>query len=145
MYPDGTKVFRCVGPVTDYYKGPFIKNAPDILTIMETGGPLLSLSSNRMYLNYYNSTYGSHHRDGIFIYFDSKHNYGGNRISGINVMDIAPSILYNFQTPIPREMDGHVIPVLVESPNDIEFSKESIYRVDEEKHKISKAISLLKL
>lgn len=49
-----------------------------------------------------------HRQNGIFL-LEGKSVRRGNRLSGANIMDVAPTILHLFDLPIPRDMDGRVL------------------------------------
>ena len=51
---------------------------------------------------------GGHRPKGMII-MSGHGTRAGCRISGAGIMDVAPSILYLFGTPIPADMDGRVI------------------------------------
>jgi len=46
----------------------------------------------------------NHAQQGMFIYNDPKHNFGGQRLNGLNLMQIAPTVLQLFDLPIPIDM-----------------------------------------
>ena len=46
----------------------------------------------------------NHAQQGMFIYHDPKHDFGGQRLSGLNLMQIAPTVLQLFDLPIPIDM-----------------------------------------
>ncbi len=51
----------------------------------------------------------NHAQDGIIIYYDPKENQGGQRLSGLQLMDFAPTVLHLMGQPIPGDMQGRVI------------------------------------
>ena len=51
----------------------------------------------------------NHAQEGLFIYFDPKRNLGGRELSGLQLMDIAPTILKIMGVGIPDHMQGRVI------------------------------------
>jgi predicted AlkP superfamily phosphohydrolase/phosphomutase len=51
----------------------------------------------------------NHAQDGMIIYYDPQQNLGGMPLSGLQLMDFAPTILHLMGQPIPEEMQGHVM------------------------------------
>jgi predicted AlkP superfamily phosphohydrolase/phosphomutase len=51
----------------------------------------------------------NHARDGIFILYDPKQSLGGRELTGLEIMDIAPTLLDLIGLPVPRDMRGKVI------------------------------------
>jgi predicted AlkP superfamily phosphohydrolase/phosphomutase len=51
----------------------------------------------------------NHAQEGLFIYFDPKRKLGGKELTGLQLMDIAPTILETMGVPVPTHMQGHAI------------------------------------
>lgn len=51
----------------------------------------------------------NHAQDGLCIYYDPQQNLAGKQLSGLQLMDIAPTILNLLEVPVPDEMQGRVI------------------------------------
>ncbi len=51
----------------------------------------------------------NHAEDGIIIYYDPKQDLGGQRLSGVHLMDLAPTVLHLMRQPIPDDIQGKVI------------------------------------
>ena len=51
----------------------------------------------------------NHAQDGMIIYYDPKQNLGGQRLSGLHLMDFTPTILHLMGQPIPDDIQGKVI------------------------------------
>jgi predicted AlkP superfamily phosphohydrolase/phosphomutase len=51
----------------------------------------------------------NHAQDGIFILYDPKQHLGGKELAGLEIMDVAPTILDLMGLPVPRDMRGRVI------------------------------------
>jgi len=51
----------------------------------------------------------NHAQDGLIIYFDPRQNLGGKQLSGLQLMDIAPTILDLLGQAVPEDMQGKVI------------------------------------
>lgn len=53
----------------------------------------------------------NHAQEGLFIYHDPRQNLRGQPLEGLQLMDIAPTILQQMGLPVPAEMQGKVISV----------------------------------
>jgi predicted AlkP superfamily phosphohydrolase/phosphomutase len=51
----------------------------------------------------------NHAQDGLLIYYDPKQNLNGQELSGLQLMDIAPTILQIMGQAAPADMQGNVI------------------------------------
>lgn len=51
----------------------------------------------------------NHAQDGLIIYYDPRQKLGGQQLSGLQLMDVAPTILQLLGVPAPAEMQGKVI------------------------------------
>jgi predicted AlkP superfamily phosphohydrolase/phosphomutase len=51
----------------------------------------------------------NHAQDGMLIYYDPRQNWHGRRLSGLNLMDVAPTVLHLMGQPIPDDMQGRII------------------------------------
>ncbi len=51
----------------------------------------------------------NHAQDGMIIYYDPRQNWHGRRLSGLNLMDVAPTVLHLMGQPIPDDMQGRII------------------------------------
>jgi predicted AlkP superfamily phosphohydrolase/phosphomutase len=53
----------------------------------------------------------NHAQDGLIIYYDPKQRLNKKQLSGLQLMDVAPTILHLLRQPIPADMQGKVISV----------------------------------
>jgi predicted AlkP superfamily phosphohydrolase/phosphomutase len=53
----------------------------------------------------------NHAQDGLIIYYDPKKELGGKQLSGLQLMDVAPTILNLLELPVPADMQGKIISV----------------------------------
>jgi predicted AlkP superfamily phosphohydrolase/phosphomutase len=53
----------------------------------------------------------NHAQDGMIIFFDPRQNWGGRQLNGLQLMDIAPTILNLLGQTVPEDMQGKVISV----------------------------------
>jgi predicted AlkP superfamily phosphohydrolase/phosphomutase len=51
----------------------------------------------------------NHAQEGLFIMYDPKRKQGGQRIQGLHLMDVAPTVLNLMAIPIPEDMEGKAI------------------------------------
>jgi predicted AlkP superfamily phosphohydrolase/phosphomutase len=51
----------------------------------------------------------NHAQMGMYIYYDPKRNLGGRELQGAKLVDIAPTVLNEFNLPVPGDMIGKVI------------------------------------
>ncbi|MCX7683281.1 MAG: alkaline phosphatase family protein [Anaerolineae bacterium] len=52
----------------------------------------------------------NHDQEGVFILWDPRRNYGGRYVDGLQLMDVAPTVLDIMDVPVPSDMQGRVIP-----------------------------------
>lgn len=53
----------------------------------------------------------NHAQYGMFIYYDPKKNWGGRELKGIQLYDVAPTVLNEFGMAVPADMIGKVISI----------------------------------
>lgn len=109
-----------IGPIwraEEIYSGPHVAEAPDIsfLPADMRYKPLgtLDLTSNRFITDVYGNS-GDHRMNGFFV-ANGPHIKPGTRLSA-NIMDIAPTLLYLFNKPIPNDMDGRILKEMISDP-----------------------------
>ncbi|HDQ73737.1 MAG TPA: phosphodiesterase [Chloroflexi bacterium] len=51
----------------------------------------------------------NHAQDGVFVLWDPRHNHGGRYVEGLQLMDVAPTVLNLMQVPVPPDMQGKVV------------------------------------
>jgi predicted AlkP superfamily phosphohydrolase/phosphomutase len=51
----------------------------------------------------------NHAQDGMIIVYDPRQNLGGRHLGGVQLMDVAPSVLHLMGQPIPEDMQGRMI------------------------------------
>jgi predicted AlkP superfamily phosphohydrolase/phosphomutase len=121
----GEKVVAEVHHREALYVGPYANRAPDLLVVTHTpdgyayqgkssrqaaeSGALVRLRADAPgSLKFYAAKSGSHRDFGIFL-AQGPHLATGRTIQGARLMDIAPTILYLLDQPIPADMDGAVL------------------------------------
>jgi predicted AlkP superfamily phosphohydrolase/phosphomutase len=121
---DGEKPIQKVVKKEDIYCGPLVPDAADLLTIFNTNWQaarrpeILPLNSSEHYVNNKPLWFGGH---------DGTHNpnevpgilgfLGANLFRGTHspiayLWDVVPTILNVLDLPIPRDLDGKIIPIL---------------------------------
>ncbi len=103
-----------IGPVyrpEELYRGPYTKNAADIIFLPEDMSykaiGTADFTSNKALEKVYAHP-GDHRLNGIFI-ANGPHIKKGGCIEGAKIGDLAPTILYSLGLPIPDDMDGKVL------------------------------------
>jgi predicted AlkP superfamily phosphohydrolase/phosphomutase len=51
----------------------------------------------------------NHDQDGVFILWDPRHNRGGRYVEGLQLMDVAPTVLDLMEVPVPPDMQGKIV------------------------------------
>ncbi len=89
--------------------------APDLIVIWDDlywrGVGSLGLNALHTFENDTGPDDANHAQMGMFIYYDPKKNLGGKQLHGLNLYDIAPTVLNEFGMNVPMDMIGQVIQV----------------------------------
>ena len=87
--------------------------APDLIAIF---GDLywravgsIGLNTLHTYENDTGPDNANHSQMGLFIYHDPRRNLGGRELQGLQLIDIAPTVLSEFGMPVPADMIGKAI------------------------------------
>lgn len=51
----------------------------------------------------------NHAQDGVFVLWDPRKDHGGQRVEGLQLMDVAPTVLDLMDVPVPRDMQGKAL------------------------------------
>jgi len=51
----------------------------------------------------------NHDQNGIFILWDPRRSHGGRYVEGLQLMDVAPTVLDLMDVPVPPDMQGKVV------------------------------------
>lgn len=93
----------------EIYSGPFIDEAPDIFVVMKGGKCLMQKEIYHKTLFYNaNKSSGTHRMNGIFI-IKGNGIKAGHIVKDVNIIDMAPTILYALSFAVPEDMDGKVV------------------------------------
>jgi predicted AlkP superfamily phosphohydrolase/phosphomutase len=95
----------------DIYEGPYLDRAPDLILRPRDDKNiffgLADFGSNSTVDTVYR--YSGMHRDYGMLIMSGKGVEKGARIEGAEIQDMAPTILYAMESPIPQDMDGKVL------------------------------------
>jgi predicted AlkP superfamily phosphohydrolase/phosphomutase len=106
----------------DYYFGPHAGHFPDVIVILEPdyeGTPLLGHYSSVVTRMSAPPFGGSHRMEGIFMASGPAVIANPEPLAGLNIEDVAPTILYLMGLPVPSDMDGRPLAEIV-SPTVLE-------------------------
>jgi predicted AlkP superfamily phosphohydrolase/phosphomutase len=96
----------------DVYDGPYASDSPDLMfrtkEMNYKAMGLSDFSSPRVFDPIYGTT-GHHRMNGVMIWQGQGVVQAGAQLDGARIQDLAPTILYAMDTPIPDTMDGHVL------------------------------------
>jgi len=106
------------------YSGPYISEAPDILTWPYPNYKIRMGAKRKNFLR--RVTEAQHEIDGIFIFSGPNFRAGENSES-IYILDIAPTVLHTMGLPVPDDMDGKVRTEFF-SPEMLSSTREVTYR-----------------
>ncbi len=110
--PDGESVFDAVLPREDVFTGPYVEDAPDIVTVPNSFDVFLSSSV-------LDEPFGTpreawnHKLNGIVAV--SGPGVPATELTGAHMLDVAPSVLSLLGAPVSDRMDGSALPVIEES------------------------------
>jgi len=105
----GRRVVGGVFKKEEVYSGKHIGEAPDIVYFLDDMKYVqkVGISSGRLWVD---SPYsGTHRLQGMFLACGKYIKKTGERIGGVSIYDVAPTILHIFGLPIPNDMDGHAL------------------------------------
>lgn len=108
----GAPVIESILRGADMYVGPHAEHAPDLLFFtrnMEYKAMGLSDFSSYQVFEPVFGTTGHHRMNGMLICHGPGTFRAGAAVQGARIHDLAPTILYLMDQPIPRDMDGQVL------------------------------------
>lgn len=94
----------------EIYRGPYLSDAPDIMVLTMDTSYVFSpaLDDGVIFERPADPAPAPHRMEGVFI-AGGPEIKGGQVLSGLNITDIAPTVLYLMGRPVPDGMDGRVI------------------------------------
>ena len=108
----GQHIVQSVHRGEEYYHGPYAKNIPEILVVMNpdyAAGYRVSHYSSIATELQMSSNHGDHRMEGIFVASGPGIVSNAAALSGLNIEDVAPTVLYLMDLPVPSDMDGRVL------------------------------------
>lgn len=111
----GEKIIEAAYKREEVYSGPFVKDAPDILLLTSNLEYAFtsSLLGDRIFENPHDPVPANHRMEGIFL-IKGPDIVKGVNLRTIDIIDIAPTILYLMGFPVPEDMDGRLIEEAIE-------------------------------
>jgi predicted AlkP superfamily phosphohydrolase/phosphomutase len=111
----------------ELYHGKYINKLPDIIIEYKNTSEYESvltyndslIKKSLFYRTNNPPSYSSHTLNGIFLAYGPDICKLGKKISNIKIYDIAPTILYLFDLPIPKDIDGKVIKTIFDTTKKI--------------------------
>lgn len=107
----GRNAVRRVQRIDKVYQGENLYDLPDLIVIWTRDAPIRTIYSPRI-----GTVSGENperrtgaHRPYGFLLASGKHISRGKTVEDASIMDIAPTILYLMDQPVPRDMDGKVL------------------------------------
>lgn len=110
--PDGSPVFESVAPREDVFHGPYLEDAPDIVTVPSQFDQYLSASVRFEPFGPPSEPWNHKLHGVVAIAGDVD---VAAPIDGAHLLDVAPTVLATMGVPVSDRMDGRVLPV-VEDP-----------------------------
>jgi predicted AlkP superfamily phosphohydrolase/phosphomutase len=105
----GEKIKIKVFKSEELYNGDFLKNAPDIVFLMENGTVEIDakLGFRKIFEkgNPFTGWTGTHTLNGVFI-AKGPNIFHGEKLEKTNILDLTPTILKIYGIPVPEDMDG---------------------------------------
>ena len=114
----GEKIFENIFKKEEIYRGPYISEAPDIVTLLKGEYKFSVDLKAKEIITPLNKIQGSHRLYGILIAYgpDIKQDM---TIENAQIIDLAPTILHILDVPIPKDMDGRVLKEIFAEDSDI--------------------------
>jgi predicted AlkP superfamily phosphohydrolase/phosphomutase len=102
-------VFQAIYFREEVYQGPYVDHAPDIVFEPQEGYRIVPTPAPSFYAkDVSKKRRGIHARDGIFIATGPMIRPAA-KVANAGIADVAPTILYTIDLPIPETMDGQVM------------------------------------
>ena len=112
--PDGDPVFDAVVPSEDVYDGPYVDEAPDVVTVPAGFDTLLSASIRDEQFGEPPGPWNHKPTGVVALRGDAVDADGG--LSGAHLFDIAPTVLSTLGVPPGDRMDGEPLPPVAATP-----------------------------
>ncbi|MHB8132096.1 MAG: alkaline phosphatase family protein, partial [Mobilitalea sp.] len=142
---NGKKVIKKCYKREDIYKGPYLRNAPDILIEPIEGYCLQEGFGNKLIDCAKEGSlqrFGDHLKEGVFMCCGPEIKEGYTA-EDIDICDLTPTILHLMDLPLPKSIDGRVVKDIFK-PNSGCLSRETRYVDTSAKERTKELISNLK-
>lgn len=111
----GKRLIKNIFKREGIYKGPYIKNSPDLIVEMEEGYIAQEgMGKEPIMLSKQGSAYKSadHKINGIFI-AKGPNIVKNKKIKNANILDVTPTLLYLLNIPISKDIDGKILKEII--------------------------------
>jgi predicted AlkP superfamily phosphohydrolase/phosphomutase len=127
----------------EVYHGQYLESAPDILYRMAKHHQLTSIEGKTEWRR---SPFmsGWHVPEGIFFAFGPDIKQSGEKLPGLKIYDIAPTILHLFGLAVPKDMDGRVLSEIFKKESEPGQREVAYQEIDSEAEKIKRKVKELK-
>jgi predicted AlkP superfamily phosphohydrolase/phosphomutase len=102
---DGQPIFQVADIKENVYWGPYVSQAPDIVTWPHPNYKIRIGTAQKHYLR--RVTEAQHSLDGIYMLVGEEF-IADEKARELSIMDIAPTLLHVMGLPVPEDMDGRV-------------------------------------
>lgn len=130
---DGRSLVTNIIPRKETYHGSHAEHGPDLHLVLDDyrmiSFPLFA-TNGKTVTEQIRGDSGSHRREGIFIASGPAVRRHA-RVTGANLMDLAPTILHLTGLPVKSEMDGRVLTEILETPVPVRYEDDQIGLVEE--------------
>lgn len=109
--PDGRPVFEDVSPREQYFHGPHVDAAPDVITVPREFDTYLGTWLVGDEFEVPSTPTRDHVRTGVIAAAGAGIDHGAS-IDGAHLFDVAPTVLATFDVPPTDRMDGSPLPVV---------------------------------
>ena len=126
----------------EVYHGQYFELAPDILYRMSKFYQAVSIRDRA---EWGKSPFSGYHvPEGLFVAYGPDVKKSGEKLEGLRIYDIAPTILHLFGLPIPEDMDGRVLTEIFEEDSE-PGQREVVYQeIDYEAERIKRKVKELR-
>lgn len=128
---------------SEIYHGPYTSWAPDIVYTFDNyrTAALTSVPASTERLFESDLRIAHHRANGMFAVAGP--DIQPQRLEGVSIMDLAPTILHLFGVPIPRAMDGRVLQELFTASSPFRRAPRFTEAATDERQRIDQAVALL--
>ncbi len=126
----------------EVYEGQYFKSAPDIVYRIARHPQRTSIGDKVEWCA--PNLSGWHVPQGVFMAWGPDIKRSGQKLTGLRIYDIAPTILHLFAIPVPRDMDGRVLTEVLKEDSEPGQREVAYQDVDYEAERIRRKVRELK-